>query len=61
MGTNKPRAYCSIVIVYNFTYLQNKDEENTKLDFTSGVDFIIHRKLIEIDGEKGYMTFVYLL
>jgi hypothetical protein len=47
-------------IAYNLTHLQNKDEENTKLDFTSGEDFIIHRKLIEIDGEKGYTTFVYL-
>lgn len=48
-------------MLYNLTQLQYKDEENTKLDFRSGEDFIIQRKLIEIDGEKEYMTFVYLL
>jgi hypothetical protein len=48
-------------IAYNLTHLQRKDEENTELEFISGTDFEIQRKLIEIDGEKGYMTFVYLL
>lgn len=47
-------------IVYNLTHLQNRDDENKELDFTSGEDFEIQRKSIEIDGEKGYMTFVYL-
>lgn len=45
---------------YDSKELQNIDENNWKLNFTSGDGFTIHRKLIEIDGEKSYMTFVYL-
>jgi hypothetical protein len=48
-------------IMYNLSLLQNRDEENSQLEFVSGEDFVIHRKLMEMDGEKGYMTFVYLL
>jgi hypothetical protein len=46
---------------YNSTQILNKDKENTRLEFTSGEDFVILRKMVELDGEKGYMTFVYLL
>jgi hypothetical protein len=46
---------------YNSTQIQDINKENMKLDFISGADFVIQRKLIEIDGEKGYMTFVNLV
>lgn len=45
---------------YNQTQIQYLDDENRKLEFKSGQDFEIERKLIEIGGEDKYMTFVYL-
>lgn len=46
--------------IYTSSEIMDLDKEYWKLAFISGENFIIQRKLIEIDGEKGYMTFVYL-
>lgn len=47
--------------VYNMTEIQDMDAGNPQLNFMSGEDFVIERKLINLQGENGYMTFVYLL
>ena len=48
-------------IAYTSTELQDLDKEHWILKLASGEDFVILRKMVEIGGEKGYMTFVYLL
>ena len=47
--------------VYNLTEIQDMDEGNPQLNLMSEEDIVIERKLINIQGENGYMTFVYLL
>jgi hypothetical protein len=46
---------------YDQNEIQDQDEENHKLSFLSHENLIIDRRLIELEGENGYMTFVYLL
>ncbi len=45
---------------YNQTQIEQKDDDNKKLEFVSGQDFKIERKFLEISGENEYMTFVYI-
>ena len=45
---------------YNTSQIQEKDAEYNALEFLSGEDFQIQRKLLEIDKENEYSTFVYL-
>jgi hypothetical protein len=44
---------------YNQTNLDSIDRENKTLEITSGEDFKIQRKLVEVSGESQYLTFVY--
>ncbi len=46
---------------YDPNEIQDKDKENLQLSFISNEDIVIDRRLIEVEGENGYMTFVYLL
>lgn len=45
---------------YNLTEIENIDDSNRTLEFLSGDDFKIQRKLLEINGENEYRTFVYM-
>ena len=45
---------------YNLTEIEDIDESNRTLEFLSGEDFKIQRKLVEINGENEYRTFVYM-
>ena len=45
---------------YNLTQIEDIDEVNRTLEFVSGEDFKIERKLVEISGENEYRTFVYM-
>ncbi len=45
---------------YNLTEIEYIDESNRTLEFLSGEDFKIQRKLLEINGENEYRTFVYM-
>ncbi len=46
---------------YDLNEIQDRDRENHQLKFISGKDLIIDRRLMEKEGENGYMTFVYLI
>ena len=45
---------------YNLTEIEDIDGMNRTLEFVSGEDFKIERKLVEISGENDYRTFVYM-
>ncbi|UCG68133.1 MAG: hypothetical protein JSV09_09920 [Thermoplasmata archaeon] len=45
---------------YNQTNFENIDNENKTLELTSGEDFKIQRKLVEVSGENQYLTFIYV-
>lgn len=45
---------------FNHTNIENIDRENKTLELTSGEDFKIERKSVEISGENQYLTFVYI-
>lgn len=45
---------------YNQTEITECDSEFKTLQLVSGDNFIIERKLLEISGESGYGTFVYV-
>jgi hypothetical protein len=45
---------------YNWTQIDEIDSSNNTLELNSGDEFIIERKLIDLKGERVYMTFVHV-
>lgn len=46
---------------YDLMEFQDNDDRNPQLNIISKEDIVIERKLINLQGENGYMTFVYRL
>jgi hypothetical protein len=46
---------------YDLAEIEEKDRGNPQMNLNAHDDYIIEKKMINLQGENGYMTFVYML
>jgi len=53
-----PSEFSSIYT--NKTEFVNLDKQHFEINFLSGIDFVVEQKLLVVDGNSEYHTFIYL-